>query len=105
MRLLLFVILTNFSLFRLEGLAAVPVISTAPVAQRVTVGASATFSVEATGTGPLTYAWSKDGTALAGATAARLFFQQVGLGNAGSYRVKVSNPDGTTESAADESRV
>ena len=51
---LLLVLLTNFSLFRLEGVAAVPVIATAPAAQRVTVGASAAFSVEATGTGPLT---------------------------------------------------
>lgn len=77
-----------------------PVITVGPVAQRVTVGASATFSVEATGAGPLTYAWFKEGQTLAIRTSERLFFQQVGLGDEGIYKVKVSNADGTSESAA-----
>ena len=53
----LFIAVASLSLLRLEAAAAVPVITVGPVAQRVTVGASATFSVEATGAGPLTYAW------------------------------------------------
>lgn len=96
----LLIALASLSLFGLEGAAAVPVITVGPVAQRVTVGASATFSVEATGAGPLTYAWFKEGQTLAIRTSERLFFQQVGLGDEGIYKVKVSNADGTSESAA-----
>ena len=38
---------------------SVPIISTQPAAQTVTAGASATFSVTAAGTAPLSYQWKK----------------------------------------------
>ena len=39
-----------------------PAITTQPANQTVTAGQVATFSVTATGTGPLNYQWQKNGT-------------------------------------------
>src|SRR5438105_5041428 len=47
-----------------------PMITTQPSNVTVTVGSTATFTVAASGTAPLTYQWQKDGTAIMGATAA-----------------------------------
>src|SRR6267142_338615 len=44
--------------------AVAPSITTQPVSQSVTVGQTATFSVTATGTAPLSYQWQKNGTAI-----------------------------------------
>ncbi len=80
---------------------AVPLaIATQPVATTVAVGASAGFSVNATGPGPLSYQWFKDGTALAGATAASHTLATVSTADAGDYTVRVSNPQGGISSAA-----
>jgi hypothetical protein len=48
--------------------AAAPAITTPPASQSVTVGQTATFSVVATGTAPLSYQWEENGTAITGAT-------------------------------------
>src|SRR5271168_5514763 len=45
-----------------------PTITTQPQSQSVMVGSTATFSVVATGTAPLSYQWSENGTAIGGAT-------------------------------------
>ena len=50
--------------------SAAPTIATAPTAQAVTIGTTATFSVVAGGTGPFSYQWKKNGSAIAGATSA-----------------------------------
>src|SRR5207247_139282 len=47
-----------------------PTITVQPVNQTVNVGQSATFSITATGTAPLSYKWQKNGEPIAGATAA-----------------------------------
>ena len=47
-----------------------PSISAQPSSQTVTAGQTATFSVTASGTTPFSYQWSKNGAAIAGATAA-----------------------------------
>src|SRR6202040_3778808 len=49
--------------------AVVPTITTQPVNQTVTAGQTATFSVIAGGTAPLSYQWQKNGVNIAGATA------------------------------------
>src|SRR5260370_4866806 len=45
-----------------------PYINTQPANQTVTTGQTATFSVAATGTTPLTYQWQKNGADIANAT-------------------------------------
>jgi Immunoglobulin I-set domain len=45
-----------------------PLIISQPGNQTVTAGQTATFSVTATGTGPLTYQWYVNGVAISGAT-------------------------------------
>ncbi|PYT81684.1 MAG: hypothetical protein DMG40_08195, partial [Acidobacteria bacterium] len=52
------------------GNGSAPYITTQPADQTVTVGQTATFSVVATGTAPLSYQWQKNGTAISGATSA-----------------------------------
>src|SRR6202165_3044459 len=48
--------------------AVAPSITTQPVSADVTAGQTATFSVTAAGTAPLSYQWQKDGSAVSGAT-------------------------------------
>lgn len=50
------------------GVPASPSITSQPVSQTVTAGQTATFSVAASGATPLSYQWSKNGTAVNGAT-------------------------------------
>jgi hypothetical protein len=68
-----------------------PSISTQPIAQAVTTGSTAVFSVVASGTLPLFYQWTRDGTAVAGATNNRLEIASAAFENAGLYTVVVSN--------------
>jgi hypothetical protein len=77
-----------------------PVITRQPADQTVVEGDTATFEVVATGTQPLSYQWSKDGTALAGANSPALTLLRVQLAAAGSYRVEVLNQAGKATSAA-----
>src|SRR5207249_8024356 len=50
--------------------ATAPTITTQPVNQTVTAGQSATFTVVAYGTAPLSYQWQKNGANIPGATSA-----------------------------------
>ncbi len=52
----------------------------------------------ASGTPPLSYQWSKDGTKLAGATQATLTLRPIAPSDAGSYTVLVTNSSGFTNS-------
>src|SRR5438105_14451228 len=47
-----------------------PAITAQPASQRVSAGQTATFTVTATGTAPLSYQWQKNGTAIGAATTA-----------------------------------
>ena len=76
-----------------------PVITQDPASVIARSGSSVQFSAEASGEAPLTYRWSKDGTALAGATTSALAFPAVALGNAGVYAVAVANNAGSVTSA------
>jgi len=51
-----------------NGAPAAPSITTQPASQTVTAGQTATFTVVATGTPPLSYQWKKGGTTILGAT-------------------------------------
>ena len=45
-----------------------PTVTQPPVSQKLPAGQAATFTVAATGPGPLQYQWQKDGTDIPGAT-------------------------------------
>ena len=69
-----------------------------PQNQTVISGASATFSVIATGTQPLNYQWQLNGANLKDATNATLILTNVIANQAGNYTVIVSNSGGTISS-------
>jgi len=64
----------------------------------VPVGATATFSVGATGTDPKTYQWQKGQSNIAGATAATLTIGGVQMTDEGGYRCIVTNQMGAATS-------
>ncbi len=76
-----------------------PFIVSQPANQSVPSGASATFSVVAGGTAPLSYQWQVNGTNLAAATSTSLTLTNVQTTQAGSYSVVVSNLYGSTNSS------
>lgn len=78
--------------------ADAPTITKGPVDASVTAGMSATLSVEATGTAPLTYQWYKDGAPV-GPNMASYLLTQIMPATAGSYTVKVTNGAGSVTSA------
>ncbi len=68
-----------------------PAITAQPANLSVTAGASATFSVTATGTEPLSYQWAKDAINLPGATNSSLSLATARTSDAGNYSVVVTN--------------
>ena len=70
-------------------------IVTQPTNQSVVVGSTATFTVSAGGTAPLTYQWAFGSTNIAGATNAVLTLTNVQLTQAGNYTVLVTNNSGS----------
>lgn len=79
--------------------AVAPTITTQPLSQSVAVGGSVSLTVAASGTAPLSYQWSKDGAAIANATAATYTVASATTASAGSYTVLVSNAAGSVTSS------
>ena len=83
-----------------------PSITTQPANATVATGSSGSFSVAASGTAPITYQWRKDAANLtdagpiSGSATASLSINPVAAGDAGSYDCVITNPCGTTTSAA-----
>ena len=74
-------------------------ITTQPVPVTALVGATATFSVVAAGTAPLTYQWSRSGVAITGATAATYTTPALVIGDSGAaFSVVVSGAAGAVTS-------
>ncbi len=71
------------------------VITNQPQSITVAPGNTATFTVTATGTAPLTYQWRKNGTNISGATSSAYTIASVTTANAGTYSVVVSNGSGS----------
>lgn len=76
-----------------------PVIVNDPEAQTVVVGSSVNFSVSVAGTPPFTYEWYGPGGLIPGAGGDSLTLSSVGLTDAGNYYVRVSNAQGSVDSA------
>jgi len=76
-----------------------PSITTQPSGKTVIAGQTATFSVAATGTAPLTYQWKMNGTAINGATSSSYTTPATTTGNTNEqFTVTVTNPAGNTTS-------
>src|SRR5271156_2835544 len=100
-----------FSLFILSGCAGgfqgarpaapiAPLVVTQPANQTVLVGQTATFAVTASGTGPMTYQWYKNGVPIGGATSSTYTTPPTVAGDTGAlFTVSVSGPAGMVVSA------
>jgi hypothetical protein len=80
--------------------ATAPTITTQPAAVTAIVGGNATFSVVAAGTAPLAYQWLKGDTTLPAGTTASLTLTNLVAGDAGAYRVRVTNTAGSVTSSS-----
>ena len=84
---------------RAIAVTAAPVITTAPLSQTVGLGGGLVLSVAASGTGPLSYQWSENGTPLTGASGATYTVPVATAATAGSYTVAVTGAGGTVTSS------
>jgi hypothetical protein len=76
-----------------------PVITSQPASQTITAGQTATFSVTASGTAPLTYQWQKNGVAISGAASSSYTTPaETTSDNGAQFAVVVSNSAGTATS-------
>ena len=75
-----------------------PTITQQPASQTVVAGASARFSLTATGVAPIAFQWRKNNTNLPGGQSAVLTLPAVTTNDAGCYLVIVTNPGGSSTS-------
>jgi sugar lactone lactonase YvrE len=94
----LYVADTNNHTLRTAILPMMPVIQAQPQSQTVTAGASAQFSVTASGRPAPTYQWDFNGSVISGATSSAYSLTSVQAGNAGDYAVTVTNAMGSVTS-------
>ncbi|EDY19525.1 Peptidase S53 propeptide [Chthoniobacter flavus Ellin428] len=76
-----------------------PVVTTQLGSQTVAVGQPVTFSVNATGSGALTYRWFKGSNPISNATSASYTIPATASTDAGVYSVTVTDPFGSTTSS------
>jgi myo-inositol-hexaphosphate 3-phosphohydrolase len=82
-----------------DAVLQAPQITSQPSSVTVTAPASATFSVAATGTAPLSYQWRQNGVAISGATGASYTLDaSAATDNGAQFDVVVSNAAGTATS-------
>ena len=77
-----------------------PQITLQPNAIRQLDGSSASLTVEATGTAPLSFQWFRNDAPVAGATSSTLNFAVLSPNQSGSYRLEVTNSAGSISSEA-----
>ena len=81
--------------------ASAPAITTQPADQSIHAGQTATFTVVATGSAPLSYQWRRNGTAIPGATSASYTTPSQGTSdNGATFSVVISNGTGNVTSRA-----
>jgi hypothetical protein len=87
--------------FTVNGVTVPPSIISQPGNQVVTEGQAANFSVNASGTAPLSYQWNKNGTPIPGATFSNYTTPPTALAdNGAAFTVTVSNSAGQVTSNA-----
>src|SRR5450631_2176281 len=80
--------------------AQAPLVTSNPADQTVQAGQTATFSVVATGSAPLSYQWQRGAVSIAGATGASYTTPATVVGDSGAtYAAVVSNAAGSATSA------
>jgi hypothetical protein len=75
-----------------------PTIVTQPAAVVTSVGGAVTFTINASGTAPLSFQWFRNAIAIVGATSATLALTAAQTADAGTYTVVVSNSAGSVTS-------
>jgi hypothetical protein len=87
--------------FVITGVAGTlpPLFTLQPVSQTVMAGAAVTFTAAASGLPTPTFQWRRNGTALAGATAASLTIPAALPADAGDYTLVATNSSGTATSS------
>ena len=90
---------TNSATVTLTVQTSPPNITAQPQNNTVQAGSQATFTVIVTGTAPLNYQWTFNGTNLPGATSPNLTINSAQSSDAGTYAVSISNTYGSTNSA------
>jgi hypothetical protein len=83
-----------------------PTLASQPISTNVTAGTTVTFSVSASGSGPITYVWSRNGIALtdggrvSGSRSSALVISGATTDDEGVYSARVSNPGGNVTSSS-----
>ncbi len=77
-----------------------PVIAQQPESVARVAGGSATFSVLAQGSAPMSYQWSFNGSPIGGATGSSYTVNEVGAVDVGDYSVRIGNAFGSVTSTA-----
>ena len=80
------------------GSSPAPAIGAIAGSAHVNPGGTTTFRLTATGDGPLTYQWRKDGAAISGATSATFTVANAQAADMGFYSVMVGNSGGSVAS-------
>jgi hypothetical protein len=97
------VVVTNASMTLTSAVATLtvndPVILAQPLSRTNAAGQTATFTVSAVGSPPLSYQWSRGSVPLTNTTSATLVLNQVAQADAGAYSVTVSNACSTVTSS------
>ncbi len=75
-----------------------PTITRQPADATTVATGEARFDVGTSGPGPVYFQWTRNGSAIPGATNTSLFLTNLAFGDAGAYRVLVFNDSGSTES-------
>ncbi|HEY8716940.1 MAG TPA: immunoglobulin domain-containing protein, partial [Candidatus Acidoferrum sp.] len=88
------------SKFATCGVTQAPAITTQPASQTITAGQPVAFSVAASGTGPLTYQWKRNGAAISGANQASYSTSTSTSDNGAQFSATVSNSAGAATSNA-----
>ena len=90
---------SNAATLTVSAGTAAPSITTQPTNQTVSAGQTATFTVAAGGTAPLSYQWQKNGASIAGATSASYTTPATTTSDSGStFKAVVTNTAGTATS-------
>ena len=85
---------TSIAQFEVNEPDEAPVIISHPVSKEVQVGDNVTFKVEVTGTPKPSIQWMRNAVDLAGEITDSLLFENIQPGDAGKYKVRVSNSAG-----------